>query len=934
MSNKTIYRILVIDDNPAIHEDFRKILTADDSAAAEVGKAVAAIFSESAPTNEFPPFEVDCVLQGLEGVNRVAEACGCGRPYALAFVDIRMPPGWDGIETIKHLWEKDPALQVVICTAFSDYSTREIARQLGRTDRLLLLKKPFDNLEVRQLALSLTEKWNLARQIQSHLLGLETLVQQRTNDLERSLSLIKATLDATADGILVVDKRGRAVNFNQTLLRIWNLPLSRLEGCEEEQFLASVLRQLKDPEPFLKAIRQTLDQSQAEHSGSFEFKDGRIFEHYSHPQYLGGQIIGRVWSFRDVTQRSKAEEKVRLLAHTMESIKEMATITDLQGNITFVNKACLEKFGYEKQELIGRHFSIFYSPGAAAHLQSDIPIQTRAGGWKGEVLNQTKDGQEFFVSLSTSNIRDEAGNIIGLVGIAEDITERKSAEEVLRTSENQYRLLFENNPSPVFVYDQAALVFLAVNDAAVRVYGYSKEEFRGFTLRDIALPEEVPAFIEKLSRLNAESSHCGIWRHRKKDGKLAEMEITSHALELPGKKAWLSLAMDVTERLNLEAQLRQSQKMESVGQLAGGIAHDFNNLLTVINGHTGILLASDQADAQTAERLREISEATQRAADLTRQLLTFSRKQVLHPQIVDFNEVIHNIAKMLRRVLGEDILLETNFSPSLPAIKADLGMMEQVLLNLAVNSRDAMPRGGKLLIETCSVIIDADYVQHHPEAATGRFVRLTFSDTGCGIPPENLSRIFEPFFTTKELDRGTGLGLATVYGIIKQHEGWIEVDSRVNEGTTFRVFLPGSNEKSYGATLPSGEQRVIGGTETILVVEDEAPLLKLIRHILENYGYKVLECRNGVAALEIWEQHRNKIDLLLADLILPDGMSGPELAEILRRSKPTLKVVYSSGYNTERLKEFALGPGANFIQKPFHARKLAEIVYDCLNNAT
>ena len=502
----------------------------------------------------------------------------------------------------------------------------------------------------------------------------------------------------------------------------------------------------------------------------------------------------------------------------------------------------------------------------------------------------------------------------------------------LRAPENCYQLLFDNNPTPIFVYDRTTLVFLAANEAAARTYGISRQEFLNKSLRDVALPEEIPAFVHRLSKLDDQPGNSGIWRHRRHDGKLIEMEITSHALVFDGRPAWLSLAIDVTERLSLEAQFRQSQKMESVGQLAGGIAHDFNNLLTVINGHTGLLLALPDLPPRVAEQIKDISEAAKRAADLTRQLLTFSRKNVLQPQIVELNEVVNNVSKMLKRILGEDIKLEVNFAPSLPAVKADLGMMEQVILNLAVNSRDAMPRGGRLKIQTSSIIIEKERAAQNPEASPGRHVCLLFADTGCGIPEQNLPRIFEPFFTTKELDRGTGLGLATVYGIIKQHQGWIEVKSKVDEGTSFEIYLPATNERGGGVTSSSGEQRVIGGTETLLVVEDEAPLLKLIHHILESYGYKVLGCSTGKAALEIWENDRRKIDLLLTDMILPDGMAGPELADILKTSKPNLKVVYTSGYNTEKLaRDFTLGKDTQFIQKPFHARKLAETIYDCLS---
>ncbi len=673
MKDKAIHRILVIDENPDIHADFRKILAPDDKIHSEAEQADAAVFGELLAADKPPLFEIDSAYRGAEGLVCVNKARAAGHPYALVFMDVGMPES-DGSETIERLWREDPALQVVICTASPGISLAAIARRLGPTDRLLILKKPFDSIEVSLLATSLAQKWSLNRRLESH-----------------------------------------------------------------------------------------------------------------------------------------------------------------------------------------------------------------------------------------------AKN--------------------LRSSESHYRLLFENNPTPVFVYDQASLGFIAVNAAAVLHYGYSREEFLSLTLKDIALPEEIHAFLKKLSGSTSGAGNSGIWRHRTKDGKLGEMEMTSHPLMLGERKAWLSLAMDVTERLSLEAQLRQAQKMESVGQLAGGIAHDFNNLLTVINGHSGILLTMENLSPTVMESLKEISAASKRAADLTRQLLTFSRKQVVQLQVVDLNEVVNNIGKMLRRILGEDISLEINFSPSLPSVKADLGMIEQILLNLAVNSRDAMPKGGTLRINTSPVMIDETQAQQNPEASTGRFVRLTFADSGCGIAPEHLPRIFEPFFTTKELDRGTGLGLATVYGIIKQHQGWIQVASKPDEGTTFHIFLPACGEKSGPLTMAASEQRVIGGTETILVVEDELPLLKLIHHILESYGYKVLECTTGKAALENWEQHRKKIDLLFTDMILPDGMAGRELAEILQASKPGLKVIYTSGYDAQKLaNDLALKEGLNFIQKPFHARKLAETVYDCLNS--
>jgi two-component system, cell cycle sensor histidine kinase and response regulator CckA len=627
-----------------------------------------------------------------------------------------------------------------------------------------------------------------------------------------------------------------------------------------------------------------------------------------------------------------SESQGRKPGDTVPSPADAVIGKNLEGIITSWNSGAEKLFGYRAAEACGHSITMLMLPDRAAEERRILESVRRGKPVQSfDTVRVRKDGSPVHVSLMISPVRNAEGAVTGASQMAREIPSGQGAAEPPRASEDQYRLLFESNPTPTLLYDHEKLAFLSVNEAAVRHYGFSREEFAAMTLAKLALPEEVPAFVRKLSSLTSEAGNAGIWRHRKKDGKLVEMEITAQPVVFAEKRAWLSLAVDVTERLSLEAQLRQSQKMESVGQLAGGIAHDFNNLLTVITGHTGLLLAMDLAP-KVAEPVREISEAAKRAADLTRQLLTFSRKNVLQPLVMDLNEVVNNVGRMLRRILGEDIALEVSFSPSLPSIKADLGMIEQVLLNLAVNSRDAMPRGGKLSINTSSVMIDQARVQQNPEAFTGRYVCLSFADTGCGIPPENLPRIFEPFFTTKELDRGTGLGLATVYGVVKQHQGWIEVSSQVNRGTTFQIFLPASLERGGALSASPGEQRVIGGTETLLVVEDEAPLLKLMDHILGSYGYEVLGCSSGKAALELWGEHRARIDLLLTDMILPDGMAGPELAQILKSAKPGIKVVYTSGYNTEKLmKEFTMDDGSNFLQKPFHARKLAETVYDCLS---
>ena len=392
-------------------------------------------------------------------------------------------------------------------------------------------------------------------------------------------------------------------------------------------------------------------------------------------------------------------------------------------------------------------------------------------------------------------------------------------------------------------------------------------------------------------------------------------------------------AGDITDRQNLEAQLRQSQKMESIGQLAGGIAHDFNNILTVIQGHASLLSMTGKLSEDAQDSAQQINLAAERAANLTRQLLTFSRRQIIQPKNLDLNEVVNTMTKMLRRLLGEDITLQVSYTPGLPLIHADPGMMEQILMNLSVNARDAMPKGGRLFVTTSEVKVDETMAHQFPEAVLGDYICLTVRDTGTGIAPEVLPHVFEPFFTTKDVGKGTGLGLATVYGIVQQHRGWIKVASTLNEETVFEIFLPAIKGKAdVSETAQTAAPAVRGGKETILLVEDEPPLRMLVRSVLERYGYRVLEAVSGVAALTVWQQHQNEIQLLLTDMVMPHGVSGRELARRLLIEKPALKVIYSSGYSLAVVgTDMVLQEGLNFLQKPYHPRKLAQAVRDCLD---
>jgi len=392
-------------------------------------------------------------------------------------------------------------------------------------------------------------------------------------------------------------------------------------------------------------------------------------------------------------------------------------------------------------------------------------------------------------------------------------------------------------------------------------------------------------------------------------------------------------ARDITDRQQLEAQLRHSQKLESVGRLAGGIAHDFNNVLTVIQGHTGLLRSDTGLSPAMGESVQGIARAAERGSKLTSQLLAFSRRNVLQPQLLDLNEVLTNLSSLFNRTLGEDITYQFNYASELPAIFADRGLIEQVIMNLSVNARDAMPRGGQLVITTAMSDVDEKYAERRPnEARAGRFICLSISDTGCGMDHVTLSRMFEPFFTTKEFGKGTGLGLATVYGIVKQHRGWIDVQSRVGQGTTFKVFLPPDDGTTSKIAEATRSPEKLQGTETILLVEDEPPVRWVVKDVLGKYGYKVLEAGNGVEALALWHQHHSEISLLLTDVVMPVGLSGQELAEKFKAHKPGIKVIFISGYSLQVAdKGFSALAGINFLQKPFDGAKLALAVRQCLD---
>jgi two-component system, cell cycle sensor histidine kinase and response regulator CckA len=509
--------------------------------------------------------------------------------------------------------------------------------------------------------------------------------------------------------------------------------------------------------------------------------------------------------------------------------------------------------------------------------------------------------------------------------------ERRRAEEELRKNESMLRLLFEHNPLPTWLYEIDTLRFLRVNQAATALYGYTAEEFEQMSVLEIRPQEQREKAFTYLRELATDAEEHEFWLHHSKNGRTFEVETISHELTYAGKRVRLVVTQDISERRQLEGQLRQAQKMEAVGRLAGGVAHDFNNLLMVIKGHTELLLNALEPSEQITKKIEQIDRAADRATALTRQLLAFSRMQVLQPQVVNLNSIIEEMGKLLTRLIGEDIELVVRTDEDLGTVRADASQMEQVILNLAVNARDAMPNGGKLVIETANAELDHSYMASHPLMNPGPYVQLVVTDSGTGMDAETQAHIFEPFFTTKEKGKGTGLGLATVYGIVKQSGGFIWVYSELGKGTSFKIYLPRVDQVEDRVAVTGATATVPTGSETVLLTEDEQDVREIAREFLESGGYQVIEAKDGAEAKRLAAQHRGKIQLLVTDMVMP-GMTGQELAVQLQGEHHGLCVVFMSGYSEHAATEMAnADPSVRLLTKPFSRAALLRTVGEILH---
>ena len=652
-----------------------------------------------------------------------------------------------------------------------------------------------------------------------------------------------------------------------------------------------------------------------------------------------GQPIFFFSQVQDISERKRAEEALRESESRFQAFLDnspnLIFIKDPQGRYLLVNKEFERVLARKEEAILGRGDEQLFPPEqAAAFRANDRRVLETGKATEFEEAALHADGPHTSI-VHKFPLFAADGRICALGGVATDISARKRAEEVVRRREEEHRRLIENVPEVVWKADPLGNAFF-ISEKIEDLFGYTAQEVYegGARLWFARMHEEDRERVaEAYAKLFSESQPFDVeYRIQHRDGRWMWWHDRANSFASDGGGSHAEgLLSDITERKHTQQQLLQRHKMEAIGQLAGGLAHDFNNLLTVIKGNNDMLSESLEPGTPARRGAEQVGKAADRAASLTRQLLAFSRMQVLQPQVLDLNALISELGTMLPRLLGEDVEFVVATDPHLGRVKADEVQLEQVLVNLAANARDAMPHGGKLVIETKNVALDAETARVHQTAPAGLYVLLTVSDTGQGMDKETQSHIFEPFFTTKKQGKGTGLGLATVYGIVKQSRGFIWVYSEPGQGTTFKIYLPRVEEPLETAEHHRNRAPKLRGSETVLLVEDEEAVRELVGGFLRTNGYAVLEATNGFEGLRLAARHGGNIDLLLTDLIMPK-MGGWELADRLAGERPDLKVIYMSGYS-----EYVAAPGAKrehrgaFLQKPFSMQELGGRIREALD---